>query len=297
MELKNEFEVNVAVPEAWKVLTDIERIAPCLPGAELREIAGEEYRGIVKVKLGPISAEYKGVARFTELDRERYRAVLRADGRETRGQGNATATITADLVPSAKGTKVSVVTDLAITGKVAQFGRGVLGDVSSKLLGQFAENLEQTVLLGEDGRAVGGASLARADASEQAEADAGETTGPAEAAKPARRSRRGRPSADVAGVTEDVPREDRGSESSLRSDAASDLKSAVARAPAASSVLEEAELGYRRIEASGSPTVTEPVDLLEVAGGSILKRLLPVVGVVVLLVALGVAARRIRHTL
>jgi len=146
MELTNEFEVAVPIHVAWAVLTDAERIAPCLPGAELREVEGDEYRGVVKVKVGPITASYQGTARFTELDESGHRAVLRAEGRETRGQGNATAEITASMMPSGSGTKVSVLTDLSITGKVAQFGRGVLADVSTKLLDQFVTNLEASVL-------------------------------------------------------------------------------------------------------------------------------------------------------
>src|SRR5205807_1897469 len=147
MELTNEFTVGVPVERAWQVLTDVEGIAPCMPGAELQEVAGDEYRGIVKVKVGPITAQYKGAARFVELDERGRRAVLRAEGRDTRGQGNANATITATLVPDDDGTRVSVLTDLAVTGRVAQFGRGVLADVSAKLLGQFVNCLESTVLV------------------------------------------------------------------------------------------------------------------------------------------------------
>jgi carbon monoxide dehydrogenase subunit G len=146
MELTNEFEVAVPLDEAWAVLTDVEKIAPCMPGAQLKEVEDDEYRGIVRVKVGPITASYKGAAKFLELDVEHRRAVLKAEGRETRGQGNASATITAVLVPSGDGTKVEVVTDLNVTGKVAQFGRGVLADVSVKLLDQFVQNLETTVL-------------------------------------------------------------------------------------------------------------------------------------------------------
>ncbi|MBU3701286.1 MAG: carbon monoxide dehydrogenase [Acidimicrobiia bacterium] len=146
MELINEFDVSVPVDTAWNVLTDVERIAPCLPGAQLQEIEGDEYRGVVKVKVGPIQAQYKGKATFVERDDTAHRAVLEATGRDTRGQGNASATITAQLEPSAAGTHVTVTTDLTVTGKVAQFGRGVMADVSAKLLGQFVDNLEQTVL-------------------------------------------------------------------------------------------------------------------------------------------------------
>jgi carbon monoxide dehydrogenase subunit G len=145
VELTNEFRVGVPVQKAWEILTDVERIAPCMPGAQLQEVEGDEYRGIVKVKVGPITAQYKGTATFLEQEQP-SRAVLRAEGRETRGQGGASATITATLSPDGDGTKVVVATDLTITGKVAQFGRGVLADVSSKLLGQFVDCLESTVL-------------------------------------------------------------------------------------------------------------------------------------------------------
>ena len=148
MELTHEFSVSVPVEEAWAVLTDLERIAPCLPGFELQEIEGDEYRGAVKVKVGPMTAQYKGVASFRERDEANHRAVVRAEGRDTRGQGNASATVTATLAPEGGGTRVTLHTDLTITGKVAQFGRGVLADVSSKLLGQFVQALEADVLKG-----------------------------------------------------------------------------------------------------------------------------------------------------
>ncbi len=148
MELINEFRVGVPVEEAWAVLTDVERIAPCLPGAQLTEVDGETYTGNVKVKVGPITAQYKGTATFVEKDDEAHRAVLKADGRDTRGQGNASALVTATLAPDGDGTKVTVTTDLTVTGKVAQFGRGVLADVSAKLVGQFVQSLEADVLSG-----------------------------------------------------------------------------------------------------------------------------------------------------
>lgn len=145
MELNNEFEVDRPIAEAWALLTDVERIAPCLPGAQLEEIEGEEFRGSVKVKVGPITANYKGKATFIEKDDANHKAVLKAEGRDAR-QGNANATITATLVPVGTGTKVTVSTDLAVTGKVAQFGRGVMAEVSEKLLKQFVVNLEAKVL-------------------------------------------------------------------------------------------------------------------------------------------------------
>lgn len=150
MELTNEFTLEVPIDDAWAVLTDLERVAPCMPGFELQEIDGEEYRGAVRVKVGPVIAQYKGVARFRERDEANHRAVIRAEGREARGQGNATATVTATLVPGDGGTQVSLHTDLMITGKVAQFGRGVLADVSNKLLRQFVRALEADVLKGAE---------------------------------------------------------------------------------------------------------------------------------------------------
>ena len=130
MEITDSFRVSTPIDETWKVLLDIERIAPCLPGAKLEEIDGDEFRGVVKVKVGPITAQYKGSARLAEVDEPNRRIVIDASGRDTRGQGNAKASIVVTMTPEGAGTKVDVVTDLSITGKVAQFGRGVLADVS-----------------------------------------------------------------------------------------------------------------------------------------------------------------------
>ena len=146
MEITDSFRVSTPIDATWKVMLDIEGIAPCLPGAQLQEVEGDEYRGVVKVKVGPITAQYKGAAKLAEVDESARRIVIDASGRDTRGQGNAKATIVVTMAPEGAGTKVDVVTDLSITGKVAQFGRGVLADVSSKLLGQFVENLERDVL-------------------------------------------------------------------------------------------------------------------------------------------------------
>lgn len=146
MEIFEEFRVPLPVDEAWRLLLDIERIAPCMPGAQLQEIEGDEYRGVVKVKVGPITAQYKGTAKLESTDDASHTAVIVASGRDTRGQGNASATVQLSLIAEGGQTLVSVETDLSITGKVAQFGRGVLNDVSGKLLGQFVENLERDVL-------------------------------------------------------------------------------------------------------------------------------------------------------
>ncbi len=144
MELNHEFNVNVPAEQAWSVLTNVEMIAPCLPGAQLQEVEGDTYRGVVKIKVGPIVAQFKGQAVFAERDDVNKKAVLKAEGRDTGGKGNANATITAQLTQISESvTKVNVDTDLAITGKVAQFGRGALADVSDKLLAQFAASLNE----------------------------------------------------------------------------------------------------------------------------------------------------------
>ena len=148
MDLVHEFTVPVPVDDAWRILTDVERIAPCLPGAQLQEIEGDTYRGIVKVKVGPIQAQFKGQASFVEQDHVAHRVVLKGEGRDTTGKGNASALITAELTSlTASSTSVKVLTDLSITGKVAQFGRGAMADISDKLLAQFVENLN--TLIGE----------------------------------------------------------------------------------------------------------------------------------------------------
>ncbi len=149
MKIEDQFRVLVPVDDAWRLLLDIERIAPCLPGAQLQEVEGDEYRGVVKVKVGPITAQYKGTAHLEQVDDAAHTAVLRAIGRDTRGQGNASAAIKLAMRADGDATVVSIDTDLTITGKVAQFGRGVLADVSAKLLTQFVDNLERDVLAGD----------------------------------------------------------------------------------------------------------------------------------------------------
>jgi carbon monoxide dehydrogenase subunit G len=145
VELTNTFTVGIPLEETWKVLTDIERIAPCLPGAALLGKDGEDYQGAVKIKVGPVSATYKGTARFLECDGAAHRAVIRAEGKDAGGQGNAAATIIAELAAQGDGTRVDVRTDLALSGRVAQFGRGVISDVSNKLIKEFVNRLQNEV--------------------------------------------------------------------------------------------------------------------------------------------------------
>lgn len=149
-QIVNEFTVNRPLEEAWPIICDLERIAPCMPGAQLDEIEGEIYRGRVKVKLGPINAQFKGEAHFVERNDDDHTAKLKASGRDTGGRGNADADIAAHAEAlSPTSTKCTVTADLNITGKVAQFGRNVMSDVSKKLMDQFANNLN--TMLDEQG--------------------------------------------------------------------------------------------------------------------------------------------------
>jgi uncharacterized protein len=231
--LLNEFTVNRPIDEAWKVLTDLERIAPCMPGAELQEIAGDIYRGVVKIKLGAISTAFKGQATFLERDDAGHKAVLKGEGRDTGGKGNADALITAQLQSVSDGvTKCVVETDLRITGKVAQFGRGIMGDVSKKLMTQFANNLN--TMLEDD---TGGAQAAEA------------------------------PAAEVAPASEDAPAAD---------------------AARAADPAKAAEPTVRKIQGPAA----EAIDIGDVAGGAVVKRLLPALGGLVILLLILKRLRR-----
>ena len=161
MELNNDFEVSAPIEKAWAVLTDVERIAPCLPGAQLQEVEGDEYRGIVKVKVGPITAQYKGTATITGRDPATRRLTPTGKGRDIRGQGTASAALVAEVLPEGTGSRVNVGTDVQVTGKVAQLGRGIMQDVSARLIDQFVANLSKA----EAGSAASAAAIPTAAAS------------------------------------------------------------------------------------------------------------------------------------
>jgi len=269
MELTNDFTVNAPIDTAWATLTDVERIAPCLPGAQLTEIEGDTYRGLVKVKVGPITAQFKGQASFVEKDTVQHRAVLKAEGRDTGGKGNASALITAQLEPVASDvTKVTVATDLTITGKVAQFGRGALADVSEKLLKQFVTNLESTVL--------------RNGAPEPAPETAEPT---AVAAEPAAASGDAVVAGNGSAAASDA------SPVAASAAPASTPSASAASASATSTVVPEpaSAPGVRTVESAP----VEPIDLLDAAGAPLIKRLLPLIGgAVALLVVWRILRRR-----
>jgi len=145
VQLEHSFSVPVGVEDAWHILLDIERVGACMPGASIDSIDGDSFTGTVKVKLGPINLTYKGQASFVEKDEAARRAVIDARGRDARGNGTAEARVTATLADAGGRTDVKVNTELDITGKPAQFGRGVMVDVGNKLLGQFADELARTI--------------------------------------------------------------------------------------------------------------------------------------------------------
>ncbi len=254
MQLEHSFTVPVPVADAWKVLLDIEQIAPCMPGAVLDSINGDEFTGRVKVKLGPISLTYKGKASFVKKDEASHTAVIDAAGKDQRGNGTAAATVTASLKDQGgSSTRVDVLTDLNVTGKPAQFGRGVMTDVGNKLIGQFASCVEQKL--------------------------SGPTT-PAEAS-------------DLPAEASDLPAES-------GSPCGADLP---VEAPAGLTAADDPAAGgadsASRIPASRTPAAAarepEPIDLLDVAGGSVLTRFgLPAAGLVAAIAILYVIIRQIR---
>ncbi len=142
MKIANQFTVSAPIEQAWDVLCDLEQVIPLMPGAQLTGHEGDDYLGKVKVKVGPVTSEFSGKVRFVEQDGDQHRAVIDAKGKEMRGTGNAAATVTAQLHEDGERTSVTVDTDLKIVGKLAQFGSGMLQQVSEKLLGQFVESLE-----------------------------------------------------------------------------------------------------------------------------------------------------------
>ena len=169
MEMDHSFTVPVPPDRAWDVLLDVERIAPCMPGATVEEFDGEVVTGRIKVKVGPVSLTYRGTAKFTERDSDAKVIVLEASGKETRGAGTASATVRASLEPESSGaaTKVSMHTTMNVTGRPAQFGRGVMVEVGGKLVEKFADNLAQQITsegasAADGGTAGGGAAAAGA---------------------------------------------------------------------------------------------------------------------------------------
>ncbi|GGM15420.1 SRPBCC family protein [Dactylosporangium sucinum] len=253
MLLTNEFVVPRPIDETWAVLTDIERIAPCMPGAQLTEVRGDEYHGKVKVKVGPMTAAFSGTAVFKEQDAAAHRAVIEAKGRDASGKGRASALVTAMLVDEGAATRVQVETDLSIAGPLAQMGRSTIGDISTRLLTQFVENLEK--------------SMADAPASTSVATPASTATDavapPAESA-----------TIDAETVAEVLPAPTAPDAAGATTAAAEQAAAAATEAPA-----------VRKIEGPEA----EAVDLTKVAGtGTLIKIAVPVVVLIAVVVALAI---------
>jgi uncharacterized protein len=182
MKLQNDFLVDAPLDETWATLLDIQRVAQCLPGATLESDGGDGvYRGSMQVRLGPMTLAYKGTARMAEVEEDAHSATIEVKAKELKGQGTASARIRNRLEPGAGGaTHVMVETDLNITGRPAQFGRGIMEDVAGKMLGDFAKRLEGEVLRGNAVTNGNGAPPATATASEPPPA-----SGPASSSEPA----------------------------------------------------------------------------------------------------------------
>jgi carbon monoxide dehydrogenase subunit G len=258
MELDHSFIVPVPPDRAWEVLLDVERIAPCMPGATVEEFDGEVVTGRIKVKVGPVSLTYRGTAKFTERDPDTRTVVVDASGKETRGAGTASAAVRASLVPSGEGTEVSMHTSMNVTGRPAQFGRGVIAEVGGKLVEKFAENLAQMI-------SDGGVGPASADG---APADAG----PADASAATS-------SAESAGDG------DAATGSAVATDAGPTPTESASAAPPPV------------LTATEPPAVQDEdsINLVRLVGPAILKRVLPVAAGIAALALLGWRLRHLLH--
>ncbi|MGI8721436.1 MAG: SRPBCC family protein [Geodermatophilaceae bacterium] len=275
MQLEHSFTVPVPVDDAWKVLLDIEQIAPCMPGAVLDSVDGDDFTGRVKVKLGPISLTYKGKASFVKKDEATHTAVIDAAGKDQRGNGTAAATVTAMLKSEGSSTRVDVLTDLNITGKPAQFGRGVMVDVGNKLIGQFATCVE--------GKLSGTQS---ADQSEETGKGDGADDGAGSTDTPLG----GAAAVVAAGTTGGA-----GGTSGIGgtdNPAAASAGGKHAKEPGPTPTASTETASRPRAVPSREP---EPIDLLEVAGGSVLTRMaVPAAGLGAAVLILLYVVRKIR---
>jgi uncharacterized protein len=275
MELDHSFIVPVPPDRAWEVLLDVERIAPCMPGAIVEEFDGEVVTGRIKVKVGPVSLTYRGTAKFTERDPDTRVVVVDASGKETRGAGTASAAIRASLVPSGEGTEVSIHTTMNVTGRPAQFGRGVIAEVGGKLVEKFAQNLAQMISEGGVG-GVGGVEPTSADGA-PADAD------PAEASP-----------ADADASTADADASPADADASLADASLADASTADAGPVPAESA--SAVASPPVLTATAPPAVQneDSLNLVRLVGPAVLKRVLPVAAGIAVLALLG---RRWRHLL
>jgi carbon monoxide dehydrogenase subunit G len=294
VQLENSFTVPVPIDEAWRVLLDIERIAPCMPGAALDSVTGDDFTGRVKVKLGPINLTYQGKASFVEKDEAAHKAVIDGRGKDQRGNGTAAALITAQLKAEGDTTRVDVLTDLNITGRPAQFGRGVMTDVGNKLLGQFADKLAAQLGAGDAGVTAAPATetptqkiaTTAAGAAEEVAASVAQVPGDGAVAEQTRSTAAARETAAAAA--------DRASGGDTAPAAGDTAPAAVVPGPPPARTTTPAAPAARTTGPKHAEP--EPIDLLEVAGGAALTRYAaPLAGAAVLLLVVTLVVRRRRR--
>lgn len=286
MKINNEFTVSVPVETAWNTMLDLEEVAPCLPGAAIQESTGDrEYKGTMKVKIGPITASYKGNVKIEEADETNHRAVIDATGRDARGQGTASATIVTTMQGEGDQTKVQVETDMHLTGRAAQFGRGIAQDVASKMLGQFADCLEEK-LAGE-----GSAGAGTAEASESSGSASGDTSGSTSGAASGARSQETPSATPVggAGTLGNVVSAEAGTTAAGGTVAGAVVSGATPSDAAAGATSTSTEQPRTQETPRGEPREPEAFDMGAAGSEAVMKRLGPVlagVGVLVVLILL-----------
>jgi carbon monoxide dehydrogenase subunit G len=281
MELDHSFTVPVPPDQAWNVLLDVEKIAPCMPGAQVDTVDGDDVAGRLKVKVGPVSLTYKGTATFKDRDTADRSVLVEASGKEMRGAGTASATVRAALRPddsSNSGTLVTMHTTLNVTGRPAQFGRGVIAEVGSRLIDKFADNLAQQLTNG------GVPAAAAAAAGPAAAAPPASTPGAASSTPGAASSTPGAASSSAGGTTAGNGTGDAPSAAALSASASSAAETS-ASAPSASAPTATAPAAHVPAPTAPEPVQSVPVqhqddslDLLSLVGPVIVKRLAPVVG-------------------
>ncbi|MGC4835266.1 SRPBCC domain-containing protein [Micromonospora vinacea] len=280
MKITNEFAVTVPIERAWAVLTDLEGLAPCLPGAQLTGVDGDVYQGRVRVKVGPVISEFAGTARFVEKDDAAYRGVIDAKGRDARSTGTASALVTAHLRPDGDRTLVSVDTDLKISGKLAQFGSGMIKEVSGKLLAQFVANLEAKLAAEPPAPHPNAKPVAATSAAQPEPTPATSESTPAASAAPPEPT----PAASATAVAT-TPSTAAVAPSPVEPSPVTpspDGTSSVSPRPASPPPVAPTAVGASAVEPSAdgvrvAPTAEpEALDLLSIAGGSVTKRLVPV---------------------
>ena len=292
MELEHEFTVPVPVEQAWPVLLDVERVAPCMPGATLDSIEGDDFTGRLKVKVGPVTVTYRGKAGFTGKDEQTHTATIEGSGKEARGSGTASATVRAQLQSEGESTRVTVHTDLQVTGRPAQFGRNVMSEVGAKLIGKFADCLADQLSGASHDSGTAAPTAASGERTEASGATAGTGAG----------SSAGTSASDEGGAARAEP--------AASSPAGAPTTSAAQTRPAAAT----SPNGSREPSADGqqgttaraepsphprpSPTPSsggDALNLFDIAGGPVLKRALPALGGLLALLGITFLIRRRRR--